>query len=461
MKKVWSNIFLIAAVLFHLGMLVNLAMHFEWHTDFSAMISPRKIGAKTPEHWNPDNGIALFAKSGQSRFEEKWRELKQSLLNSKELKSIPVRHTDNFGLDFFVRDANNADPGGDFFQLYQSGIDIRRGTSIYENYTNEDRGKISKSPVKLPVFHPPNRYPPGFAYTVGFLLSTMKPWTAYLVWIILHEIVLALCIVLSHKASNGSSFRFKIAAAMWLAFLPWYLELYMGQTTFILMAATFILALYLDDYAKALHAGTWWTVSLITKPVSLLYAPVLIRKRRLGMLTTGLGIAIGSAAIYFLQRPPDAKLFLKWMSGEEMVTNLGNYCFQALLYRFHRSDIVVMSIALGFIFTALYMTFRAAEIHSTRLIVLWVCVYFLSYTHVWEHHLVLFLPALILPWLYSGKARYLVLWFLTALPSSFYLFNNNWNWTRDLLYLSCAAVPVLLLFVDQLLFNTPRALQGE
>ncbi|MGB3977284.1 MAG: glycosyltransferase family 87 protein [bacterium] len=461
MKNTWSNIFLILAILFHLGMLVNLAMHFEWHADFSAMISPRKIGAKTPEHWNSGNGIALFAKSGRSRFEEKWRELKRSLVNSKELNSNPARCTDNFGLDFLVRDANNADPGGDFFQLYQSGIDFRRGTSIYENYTIKDRAKISKSPVTLPVFHPPNRYPPGFAYTIGLLLSMMKPWMAYFVWVLLHEIVLVLCIVLSYKAANGSFFRFKIAAAMWLAFLPWYLELYLGQTTFILMAATFILALYLDDYAGALHAGTWWTASLVTKPVSLLYAPVLIRKRRPGMLMIGLGIAIGSAAVYFLGRPMDAKLFLKWMSGEEMVTSLGNYCFQALLYRFHRSDIAVMSIALGFIFTALYMTFRSAEIHSTRLIVLWVCVYFLSYTHVWEHHLVLFLPVLVLPWLYSGKIRYVVLWFLAALPSSFYLFNNNWNWTRELLYLSCAAAPVLLLFADQLLFNTPRALQGE
>ena len=128
MKKACVNIFLILAVLFHLGMLVNLAMHFNWR---AGEVSPRKIGAETPEHWNPNAGLSIFKKSGNSRFEQRWRDITQELVRSKELKSIPVRTTDNFGLDFFVRDANNADPGGDFFQLYQSGIDVRRGTSIY------------------------------------------------------------------------------------------------------------------------------------------------------------------------------------------------------------------------------------------------------------------------------------------------------------------------------------------
>jgi hypothetical protein len=461
MKKASVTIILILAVLFHLGMLVNLFMHFKWEPGLPPVLTPQETGADVPKHWKPGMALPLFEKNRHSRFEAAWIEAKLSHVRSRELIAVPARHTDNFGLDLFLRDANNTDPGGDFFQLYQSGIDIRRGTSIYANYSEEDRRAIAASAdVPLPL-HPPNRYPPGFAYTFGFLLSLMKPWTAFFFWVVLHEIVLVVCIVLSRKLADGSAVRFRMAAAMWLGFLPWYLELYMGQTTFIIMAATFVLAAYLDDRAGAFHAGTWWTVSLITKPISLLFAPVLIRKRRLGMLVTGLSIALGSAAVYFLKRPQDARLFLKWMSGEEMVLSLGNYCFQALLYRFHLSDTITLMIALGFVFTALYMTFQNAAIHSTRLIVLWVCVYFLSYTHVWEHHLVLFLPAVILPWLYSGKRLYVIIWLLAALPSPFYLFNNHWNWTRELLYLSSAALPVLLLFTDQLLFKTPRALHGE
>ncbi len=80
------------------------------------------------------------------------------------------------------------------------------------------------------------------------------------------------------RLADGSVVRFRMAAAMWLAFLPWYLELYMGQTTFILMAATFILGAHLDDRTGSFHAGLWWTVSLITKPISLLFAPVLLQK---------------------------------------------------------------------------------------------------------------------------------------------------------------------------------------
>ncbi len=148
------------------------------------------------------------------------------------------------------------------------------------------------------------------------------------------------------------------------------------------------------------------------------------------------------------------------MSGQEMVLSLGNYCFQALLFRFHMNDTVTQAVAAALVLTGLYMTFRKRPVHSTRLIVLWVCIYFLGYTHVWQHHLVLFLPAVILPWLYSGRFRYIVIWFLASMPSTFYIFNNHWNWTREIVYLGGAALPVLMLFLDQLFCKNLRALDG-
>ncbi len=461
MKKALVNGFLILAIVIHCVMLWNLAAHFDWKPGVPPEISPRKTGAATPGHWMPGKGLSLLSKESESRIADKWRQTVRYHVRSMELMALPPRQSDNFGLDLLMRDANNTDPGGDFFQLYRSGLDVRNGTSIYQNYPDDMDPRLKREMDQAVPFHPPNRYPPGFAWTIGLLLTTMKPWTAFWFWVIVHEIVLVFCIAKSWKLAAGSRVRFKIATAMWLAFLPWYLELYMGQTTFIIMAATFILAAHLDDRAGSFHAGVWWTVSLITKPITLLFAPVLIKKRRLGMLVTGLAVAIGSSALYFIKHPNDTMLFLRWMSGEEMVLSLGNYCFQALTYRFHTSDWVTRGFAVLFVLIGLYMTFRRKRTHPNRMIAIWVCIYFLAYTHVWEHHLVLFLPALILPWLYSGKKRYVGIWLLTACPSFFYFFNNHWNWTREILYLSGAALPVMLLFVDQLFFNPPRALNGD
>ncbi|MBN1879363.1 DUF2029 domain-containing protein [bacterium] len=461
MKTLSVNIFLAIAIVFHGVMLWNLAAHFQWQPGFPPTWLPQKTGAEIPDHWKPGNALPWFRESPPTGLEKKWVELKQAHIRSRELIAVPLRQTDNFGLDFLVRDANNTDPGGDFFQLMRSGFDVRQGTSIYENYPADMDPTVRKLLDDSTPFHPPNRYPPGFAYTVGVALSHMKPWTAYLAWIILHEIILLYCVILSRKWAAVKTLRFRVAAAMWLGFLPWYLELYMGQTTFIIMAATFILGTCLDDRTGSLHTGLWWTASLITKPISLLYVPLLIRKRYFGILMTGLAVSVGSAWMYFRHHPGDARVFLGWMSGQEMVLTLGNYSFQSFLYRFHLSGTATHVIAGLLILIGLYMTFRRRDTHSVRLLTIWVCIYFLAYTHVWQHHLVLLLPAMILSWLYSGRIRYVFIWLLATIPSSFYLFNNHWNWIRDILYLGGAALPVLLLFADQLVCRYQRATGGE
>lgn len=462
MKLRYANILLLLAVIFHLVMLWNLAGHFAWQSGFPPRWLPQKTGTQPPSHWAASHqGIGPFRQRIDSQREAKWIEKKQQMVRSRELMAVPPRMTDNFGLDFWVRDSNNTDPGGDFFQLVRSGLDVRHGTSIYENYPPDMDPGLRKYLDDSVPFHPPNRYPPAFAFTIGLILSLFRPWDAFLLWTIIHELVLLFCIVSSARLTENSKVRFRVAAAMWLGFLPWYLELYMGQTTFLIMAATLFLGLYMDGRDHAVHAGAWWTLSLITKPISLLYAPVLVRKRRFAMLIIGLTIAVGSAAAYFAVRPDDGRLFLRWMSGEEMVYSLGNYGFQAFLFRFHMDEQTPRIVAAVLVLIGLLRTFANRKIHGIRLISMWVSIYFLAYTHVWEHHQVLFLPAVILPWLFTGKKRYLIPWFLAAVPSTFYFFNGHWNWTREVIYLAGASLPPLILFFDTLFLKQTRALPGE
>lgn len=461
MKRLLADIFLAVAVIVHIGMLWNLSAHFRWQSGFPPEWLPQKTGAAVPAHWGERRAEPELSGGWAAGFARRWADLKKNHVSSRELIRVPVRQTDNFGLDLLLRDANNTDPGGDFFQLVRSGHDVRQGTSIYQNYPPDMDPALRKLLDETTPFHPPNRYPPAFAFTIGLALSHLKPWTAYLMWVILHELVLVYCIILSRKPAAGSRVRFRIAAAMWLGFLPWYLELYMGQTTFIIMAATFVLGVHLDGYAGGFKAGLWWTASLVTKPISLLFAPVLLSRRKFAMLFFGLSVAAGSSWLYFRHHPADARLFLTWMSGQEMVLSLGNYGFQALLYRIHMSDTGTWIIGGLLVLTGLYLSLRRREVHSTRLIVIWICIYFLGYTHVWQHHLVLFLPAVILPWLYSGRLRYIAVWLLAAMPSTFYLFNNQWTWLREIIYLSGASLPVMLLLFDQLFLRTLRAPDGE
>ncbi|MBN1295185.1 DUF2029 domain-containing protein [bacterium] len=462
MKRRYANGFLIIAILFHGIMLWNLAGHFAWQSGFPPRWLPEKTGTPTPAHWSSSHrGIGPFRSRIDRNKEALWIVKKKEMVSSRSLMAVPTRQTDNFGLDFLVRDANNTDPGGDFFQLVRSGLDVRNGTSIYENYPKDMDPTIKRLMDEAVPFHPPNRYPPAFAFTIGFFLSFLRPWSAYLLWIVIHELTLLFCIFYSARLTEGNPVRFRVAAAMWLGFLPWYLELYMGQTTFIIMAATLVLGMYLDGRAGGLHSGIWWTLSLITKPITLLFTPILIRKRRFALLLSGVMIAVGSAAAYFAVRPDDGRLFLRWMSGEEMVYSLGNHGLQALLFRFHMNEQMPLIIAVVLVSVGLLRTFAQWKMHGIRLISLWVSIYFLAYTHVWEHHQVLLLPAVILPWLFTGKKRYLIPWVLAAAPSPFFIFNGHWNWTREVIYLACATLPPLILFLDTLIAGQVRALPGE
>ncbi len=438
--------FLLMTILFHGVMLINLTAHFQWESWVPPRWHPVKTNAGTPEHWKKGSGISwLWRDTKAEWFDEQLQAEKKSNLRAKRLLKLPDRQTDNFGLDFWIRDATRTDPGGDFFQLYQSGWDARHGFSIYETDDSRMRSHTFPNVYDNIPFHPPNRYPPGFVYTIGILLSMTTPWQAYLAWVIIHESVLLFCILLSMRCAAGDRIRMMIATGMWLGFFPWYLELYMGQTTFLIMAATFMLGLHLKQEFSGIASGFWFALSLITKPLTLLYTPLLLREKKFGILLSGIGVAIASSLPYFINRPEDGKLFIHWASGQEMISSLGNYCFQNLMYHFHFSGLWIKIIMAFWIGTGLIVTCYSKKLHPIHILSLWVCIYFMTYTHVWQHHLVLLLPAVILPYLISGRIVYLIPWCLATLPSLFYWFEGNWNWIRDVLYLSGGVAPIIVL----------------
>lgn len=460
LKRIVIYLFLGASVLIHIAMLLNLAAHFNMTLVPPGWTPVKSPVANRPAHWARDNQDGFFRSLEMPYFESRYRDLKQKEVSSKGLMKVPPRKTSNFGLDLFLRDANNTDPGGDFFQLYQSGLDARRGITIYEsNPVSLEKGSIPKLTSSTP-FHPPNRYPPPFAYTFGLFFTLFNPWNALLVWTVIHEAALLYCIYLSIRIGGDKTDRSFVAIGMWLGFLPWYLELYMGQTTFILMMGTMVLAAWFLETAPKLFAHGAWLLTLITKPVSLLYAPVLFRMREYKVLFTGLILAVAGSAVYFYHQPDDAMLFIRWAFGQEMVLSPGNYGFQNFLYRFFFSELFVRVFSIGMIVIGLLLTFRWGRFHPVRAICLWIAIYFLGYAHVWQHHQVLLNAGVCLAFLMTGRLRYFLIWLIMTIPSPFYFFEGNWNWTRETLYLFVGSAPAVLFFLCLLLENR-RNSSGE
>ena len=460
MIRPWMRwLLLVVAIGFHLVMLWNIAGHFQWNESGKWGWEPIRRDISKPEHWDRDAlAIGPFKTSPKHVFQQKLNQMKIAESSEKGLMFVPPRRTSNFGLDFWVRDANHTDPGGDFYQLFYGGLAARWGISIFENDPSGFKPKLIKRLKSQVPFHPPNRYPPGFIYSFGILLTFFTPWNAYLLWVIFHEIILAFCIFQCWRVCRPETAP--IAAAAWLGFLPWYLELYMGQTTFLIMAGTLALALMFLGRMRPWAAGTWWAITLITKPLTLLYVPLLLRMKKFKFTIWGMALPVLSALIYFLIRPADGRLFIQWAIGQEMVTSTGNFCLQNLLFRFLYSTQAVKLISYAVIAAGLLYTWLFAPRHPVRVLFFWVAVYLLGYAHVWQHHHVLLLPAVILPYGMTGRKLFLVPWVLAALPSTFYVFEGHWNWTREVIYLSQGALPPLLLALFLIFYTLDEHSRG-
>ncbi len=429
----------LGGLLIHVFMLCNLAAHFTWNHG----PQPRLTNTPLPSGWTKK--IKPVEQESANRFARALREQKKREIESKGLMFYPRRKTDNFGLDLFVRDATRTDPGGDFFQLYAGGYAARFGASIFEAPQSTPRNLLYEKIKKTIPFHPPNRYPPGFIFTVGVFLTLFSPWGAYFFWIVLHEIVLGYCIYLTYKLIPDDPVAFSFAALMWLVFLPWYLELYMGQTTFIIMAGTFSIGYHFITEQKAKTACSWWIATLLTKPLTLLYVPLFLRMKRFRFLIVGLGVPFMGTGAYFIFKPADAAVFFGWALGQKIVTSLGNDCFQNLVFHFLFSQGGVTALSLIVVTAGTVYTFRSHPFNPVKTLILWVCIYFLGYAHVWQHHQVLLLGAIISGFAATRKYRFLLPWLAATLPSPFYFFEGNWNWFREVIYLSAGTLPVILL----------------
>ena len=160
-------------------------------------------------------------------------------------------------------------PGADFFYIYAAGIKARLGESVYTI-----GGHVEQVPYAYAF-----RYAPFVADTLGAALSFFSAIKAYALWLILCELAMLRNIRLTLEAAPDRRTGY-IAAAMWLLFSPYYLELYVGQFTFI--TASMVFWSYLawqrshgaGKSAAVGWADLWFAAAVWLKMMPLLYLPI-------------------------------------------------------------------------------------------------------------------------------------------------------------------------------------------
>jgi hypothetical protein len=218
---------------------------------------------------------------------------------------------------------NRPGPAADFFAVYHAGRQVWTGRSPY---AHDERPQIT------PPYFAPFRYPPGVAWTLGVAVAKIKPWIAYAGWIVLLEALLVLGLVRMRELI-ADPIHLAWTRAAWLAFPPWFLELWMGQFTFVAAMLTFLAVLEWRRQRPRV-AGAMWAIACALKIFPLTLAPALAMRRRFGAVAAGVLLTLIALAPLLAQEGAVAGFFgLNFGAPEPMEVHAGNFSLLVLLHR--------------------------------------------------------------------------------------------------------------------------------
>ena len=326
--------------------------------------------------------------------------------------------------------------GADLFAVYSAGSNLRGGVSIY-------------SPPEDPQipYRYAFRYSPLAALLIGMPLSLLRPLAAYALWVGFLEALLAWFVVALWRRGRGRRAVYP-AIALTLAFYPYYLELYIGQYSWLQAVLFFATCIGLAQ-RKTLSAGLAFAASLAWKGNTLLLLPALWRGRRTRLALLCLAAVVLFCAPYFAMHPQTlAEFGRNFASDYPAGFTRGNLGMQRLADRAldqfgtpvldeqnhaqqeigvghyvspeHRGR-TLSALAAAVAALTLLITLRSRPERIVELCCLWMASYFLVYKHVWEHQYVMLLPVLALLALQRPSKLLWLSWIWLALPTPYAL----------------------------------------
>lgn len=222
--------------------------------------------------------------------------------------------------------------------------------------------------------------------------------------------------------------------------------------------------------------GICWIISVLVKNFTALYSLPLIRMGRKKLVLAGAIVAAVTSIPYFVWQPNDFNWFLR-LNFQPLPSNItgGALGFNPLLmditdrlipiFSLERLDLGLFDIAymsmpavcilLAIILITILLTARKKPVDPLSSITLWTLTFFLVFKDIWEYHYVMLIPLFIGFYLKTRSNYLLVLFFLLAVPTPFYLFDipgstnpqELWTTPQSLLQHSFKALPTFLFYV--------------
>ncbi|MHB8419040.1 MAG: glycosyltransferase 87 family protein [Myxococcales bacterium] len=363
---------------------------------------------------------------------------------------------------------HRAGPAADFLVMYQVGRQLEAGHSPY-GYS---------APVAGVPYYYPFRYLPIVAETLGRALTVFRPRTGWLLWIGLLEAVLAAVAVVLARAAPSPTLRWAGPCLLLLS-SPYFLELHMGQFSF-LTAALFVTALLAISGQGRVREGVAWAsyaASALLKVVPIVALPALVRDRR-GRRCAAVAVIlmVGLSLPLFWAHPDWWRDFAETnLNGGRMAgLDNDNHGFMKVVFLIGqdvglawnpaRWGLAIRAAQALFLGAASLLAFLAGDAFLIGGTALYLG-FTLSYSAVWEHHMSgILVVGLALLWGLAGdaasSASRALAWgalVVLALPTPFFFFDRHpdprvWDpsgpWPHYALYLMplSKAGPVLVLY---------------
>lgn len=268
--------------------------------------------------------------------------------------------------------------GADFYAVYHAALSVQMGRAPY-----------SQHPDGVTPYWYPFRYLPVVA--VLFQPFTwFEPVTAYRIWVVVVELtLLGLALTLWRRFAPGYRRLFAISALLLSS--PHFLELYMGQFTFVTIALCYLSLLL--PWGQIL-----FSLSAVIKMFTLVVSPALVRQSRYWPHILLAIAMIGITAVpHFLNYPGQLEFFLRVNFRPEGGMHAGNYGLLRWVFlalqdsgtEFTADEWSLWTgafrwIVLAFTAITVLLSRRNSVLFGASALLL---AHFVTYQHVWEHHL--------------------------------------------------------------------------
>ncbi|MEW5993489.1 MAG: glycosyltransferase 87 family protein [Candidatus Zixiibacteriota bacterium] len=332
-------------------------------------------------------------------------------------------------LAFLFNDAmHRIGPGTDFWAYYDAANQWRQGNGIYG--------------------HGPGygfRYHPLTAIILFAPLTFFDDQVSYSIWVVINELMLLLDLVLLRKLFSSRR-DYIIASVALLLFSPLLLELFMGNASFV-VASMLLAAFYYYHHGVVGKFTLVATVSVLLKPVALVFLPLLLLRKQVKTALVLLIVPLVSAIPYFVIDPVGWRHFASANFGQLMdagwhihAGNQGLWCLATnLIARLSgvpphvmtdpgqlsmvlQAAIHALPVLLGVL--SLWMTWRLRD-NWRALVFIWSVTYLLGYKDVWEHSYSFIILGLVFLYLSRTVDSRLILICTVglALPTAFALYD--------------------------------------